>query len=41
MSWAVGEGLIAGTPKSDGTYLVPKDSATRAQAAKVLTSFLK
>ena len=37
MSWAVAEGIIGG--KTDGT-LAPKGTATRAQTAKMLVSFM-
>ena len=37
MSWAVAEGILGG--KTDGT-LAPKGTATRAQTAKMLVSFM-
>ncbi len=36
MAWAVGTGIINGT---DGTVLLPQDTATRAQVAQILTRF--
>lgn len=36
MAWAVGTGIINGT---DGAVLLPQDTATRAQAAQILTRF--
>ena len=39
MSWAVYNGIIGGMPIDGLLYLVPKGTATRAQAAKILTVF--
>lgn len=40
MSWANGDGIITGTTDSSGkTVLAPKDNATRAQVATILTRY--
>ena len=40
MQWAVGSGIIAGTPNGGKTYLTAKGNATRAQVAVMLHRFL-
>ena len=40
MQWAVGTGIITGTPKGGKTYLTAKGNATRAQVAVMLHRFL-
>ena len=40
MAWAVGEGVIVGDQQKDGSvYLNPRKTATRAQAAVVLSKY--
>ena len=41
ISWAVAEGLIAGSRVGDKVYLAPQGSATRAQVATILMRFLE
>lgn len=41
LSWAVAEGLIAGSKAENGTYLDPQGSATRAQVATILMRFIE
>lgn len=36
MSWACGSGIISGSQSSDGLYLLPQSTATRAQTAAIL-----
>ena len=40
MQWAVGSGIITGTPNGGKTYLTAKGNATRAQVAVMLHRFL-
>ena len=40
MQWAVGTGIITGTPNGGKTYLTAKGNATRAQVAVMLHRFL-
>ena len=40
MQWAVGSGVITGTPNGGKTYLTAKGNATRAQVAVMLHRFL-
>lgn len=42
LAWAVDCGIIAGTPDANGTeWITPQNNATRAEAAKMLTKFLR
>ena len=38
-AWCADEGIITGQPSADGTYANPQQTATRAQAAKIVTVF--
>lgn len=39
MGWAVANTLISGAKESDGVYLRPQGTATRAEAAAILHRF--
>ena len=39
MQWACGSGLMTGAQRDDGMALAPRDTATRAQTATLLTRF--
>lgn len=41
MKWAVAEGFISGREQSDGNYIAPKGTATRAEVAAILTRFVE
>ena len=41
IAWAVAEGLISGKAQNEQTYLDPQGSATRAQVAAVMKSFIE
>ncbi len=38
-AWCFDKGIITGQPSADGTYANPQQTATRAQAAKIVTVF--
>ena len=41
VAWAVAVEMMAGEQRADGLYMCPRDNLTRAQAATLITRFVK